>query len=44
MHGVLYVYLPRSEARNSLQVRKKVGEYLTQEGFDTQLRWSRLQC
>ena len=40
MHGVLYVCLPRSEARSSLQARKKVCEYLTQEGFDTQLRWS----
>jgi hypothetical protein len=40
MHGVLYVCLPRSEARNSLQARKKVCEYLTQEGFDTQLRFS----
>lgn len=40
MHGVLYVCLPRSEARSSLQARKKVCEYLTQEGFDTQLRFS----
>jgi hypothetical protein len=40
MHGVLYVCLPRSEARSSLQARKKVCEYLTQEGFDTQRRWS----
>src|SRR6516162_5560156 len=40
MHGVLYVCLPRSEARTSLQARKKVCEYLTQEGFDTQLRFS----
>ncbi len=40
MHGVLYVCLPRSEARSSMQARKKVCEYLTQEGFDTQLRFS----
>jgi hypothetical protein len=40
MHGVLYVCLPRSQARSSLQARKTVCEYLTQEGFDTQLRWS----
>ena len=40
MHGVLYVCLPRSEARSSLQARKGVREYLTREGFDTQLRWS----
>ena len=40
MHGVLYVCLPRSQARSSLQARKKVCEYLTEEGFDTQLRWS----
>ena len=40
MHGVLYVCLPRSQARSSLQARKKVREYLTQEGFDTQLRFS----
>ena len=40
MHGVLYVCLPRSQARSSLQARKKVSEYLTEEGFDTQLRFS----
>src|SRR5579871_5876471 len=40
MHGILYVCLPRSQARTSLQARKKVCEYLTQEGFDTQLRFS----
>jgi hypothetical protein len=40
MHGVLYVCLPRSQAPSSLQARKNVCEYLTQEGFDTQLRWS----
>ena len=34
MHGVLYVCLPRSEARSSLQARKKVCEYLTQENYD----------
>jgi hypothetical protein len=32
--------LPRSQARNSLQARKKVREYLTAEGFDTHLRFS----
>ena len=40
MHGVLYVCLPRSQARSSLQARRKVCEYLTEEGFDTQLRFS----
>jgi hypothetical protein len=40
MHAVLYVCLPRSQARSSLQARKQVCDYLTQEGFDTQLRWS----
>jgi hypothetical protein len=40
MHGVLYVCLPRSQARSSLQVRKKVCEYLTEEGFDNQRRFS----
>ena len=40
MHGILYVCLPRFQARTSLQARKKVCEYLTQEGFDTQLRFS----
>jgi hypothetical protein len=40
MHAVLYVCLPRSLARSSMQARKKVCEYLTQEGFDTQLRFS----
>jgi hypothetical protein len=34
MHGVLYVCLPRSKARSSLQARKKVCEYLTQENYD----------
>jgi hypothetical protein len=40
MHALLYVCLPRSQARSSLQARKKVCEYLTQEGFDAQLRFS----
>lgn len=40
MHGVLFVCLPRSEARSSIQARKRVCEYLTNEGFDTQLRFS----
>jgi hypothetical protein len=40
MHGVLYVCLPRSQGRSSLQARKKVCEYLTEEGCDTQLRFS----
>ena len=40
MHAVLYVCLPRSQARSSVQARKKVCEYLTEEGFDTQLRFS----
>jgi hypothetical protein len=40
MHTLLYVCLPRSQARSSLQARKKVGQYLRDEGFDTQLRFS----
>lgn len=40
MHTVLYVCLPRSKARSSLQARRKVCEYLTQEGFDDQRRFS----
>lgn len=40
MHGVLYVCIPRSEASSGVQARRKVCEYLTQEGFDTQLRFS----
>src|SRR6516162_7395620 len=40
MHGVLYVCLPRFQAGSSLQARKKVCEYLTQEGFDTLRRFS----
>src|SRR4051794_9477175 len=40
MHGILYVCLPRSEARSSLQARKKVCGFLTEEGFATQLRFS----
>jgi hypothetical protein len=34
MHAVLYVCLPRTQARSSLQARKKVCEYLTQENYD----------
>src|SRR5947209_10138776 len=40
MHSLLYVCLPRSQARSSLQARKKVSEYLITEGFDTSLRFS----
>lgn len=40
MHGVLYVCLPRSEARRSLQARKKVCEYLNDEGFAQDLRFA----
>src|SRR5271170_7819831 len=40
MHGVLYVCLPRSQARSSVQARKKVCEYLTQEGFAQNLRFA----
>ncbi len=40
MHTLLYVCVPRSQTRSSLQARKKVCEYLTREGFDTQLRFS----
>ena len=40
MHAVLYVCLPRSQVRSSLQARKKVCEYLTEEGFNNQRRFS----
>jgi hypothetical protein len=40
MHALLYVCLPRSQARSSLQTRKKVCAYLTEEGFDTERRFS----
>src|SRR5436190_1292066 len=40
MHGVLYVCLPRSQARSSLQARKKVCEYLNDEGFAQDLRFA----
>ncbi len=40
MHAVLFVCLPRTEARNSLQARKQVCDYLTQEGFDSDLRFA----
>ena len=40
MHAVLYVCLPRSEARNSVQARKAVSQYLDREGFSTYLRFS----
>src|SRR5262249_22927889 len=40
MHGVLYVSLPRSQARSSLQARKKVCEYLNDEGFAQDLRFA----
>jgi hypothetical protein len=40
MHGVLYVCLPRSQARTSLQARKKVCKYLVREGFDLGLRFA----
>lgn len=40
MHAVTYVCLPRSQARNSLEARKKVCDYLTEAGFDTVLRFS----
>jgi hypothetical protein len=39
MDAILYVCLPRSEARSSLQARKKVCEYLTDEGFAPFLRF-----
>jgi hypothetical protein len=40
MHFVVYVCLPRSQARNSLAARKRVCDYLTGEGCDTLLRFS----
>lgn len=40
MHAALFVCLPRSQGRNSLQARKKVCAYLTEQGFDTHLRFS----
>jgi hypothetical protein len=33
MHSLLYVCLPRSAARTSLQARKRVYEYLGEQGF-----------
>jgi hypothetical protein len=39
MHAVLYVCIPAIEARNSLQARKKVCEYLIEENFNTQGRF-----
>jgi hypothetical protein len=40
MHSLLCVCWPRSQARSSLQARRKVCAYLTAEGFDTCLRFS----
>lgn len=40
MHAVLYVCLPRSQGRDSMDARKKVCDYLTEEGFDTLFRFS----
>jgi len=40
MHSLLCVCLPRSQARSSLQARKKVSDYLAAEGFDTPARFS----
>jgi hypothetical protein len=40
MHAVLFVCLRRTEARSSLQARKTVCDYLTQEGFDMDLRFA----
>jgi len=40
MHAIAYVCLPCSQARSSLQARKRVSDYLTQEGLDTLLRFS----
>lgn len=40
MHAVLYVCLRRSQARSSLQARKKVCEYLNEEGFAQDLRFA----
>lgn len=40
MHTVLYVCLPRVEARTSYEARRKVSHYLTAEAFDTPLRFS----
>lgn len=40
MHAALFVCLPRSKARSSWDARYEVREYLTQEGFDTERRFS----
>jgi hypothetical protein len=40
MHYVLYVCIPRSEARSSLQARKQVCKYLLDEGFAQELRFA----
>jgi hypothetical protein len=39
MHGILFVLVPRSEARGSLQARKLVCGYLSSEGFALDLRF-----
>lgn len=39
MHGVLYVCLPRFEAKTSPQARRKVCGYLEDEGFALQCRF-----
>ncbi|MFO0428120.1 MAG: hypothetical protein ACK526_16260 [Planctomyces sp.] len=40
MYAVLYVCIPRSEARTSLQARRKACSYLIEEHFDQQTRFS----
>lgn len=42
MHALLCVCLPRSQARTSLQARKKVCKYLNEEGFAADLRFAGL--
>jgi hypothetical protein len=40
MYAVLYVCIPESEAKTSLQARRKVCSYLIEEHFDQQTRFS----
>ncbi|MCL4190204.1 MAG: hypothetical protein KJZ87_00555 [Thermoguttaceae bacterium] len=40
MHFVLYVCVPQSDARTSLQARRAVAKYLTREAFDSDRRFA----
>ena len=39
MHFCLYLCLPRSEAKTSLQARRKAAKYLSAEGFASETRF-----